>query len=188
MEINHALLVAMMFVVVLTLGITNILMAFSEIADRRSSVTVHPMPFVWLLLLLGFHLELFWQSLDILAVENWSFGGFVVVLAGPIVLFLATNVLLPRAESETRDASREHYLRAARQFFLLMSLVAAWLLGTELIFGGGMSVTAAWNTVYGAVLVTLAMVPRPGFHAVATVFMGVTLPIYWLFQGFGAIS
>jgi len=44
-----------------TLGIGNILMAFAEIADRRSYVTIHVLTLAWLLLLLG---------------REWTFAGF----------------------------------------------------------------------------------------------------------------
>lgn len=40
MDVSESLLVAMMFVVVLTMGIGNILTALAELADRRTGVTM----------------------------------------------------------------------------------------------------------------------------------------------------
>ncbi len=187
MDVSDSLLVAMMFVVVLTMGIGNILTALAELADRRTSVTSDILPLTWAILLLGQHLNLFWDILEILSVKEWSFVDFVYILSGPIVLFLATSILLPKADSESKSASRAHYFRIARQFFLLLAAVMAWVLGADIFIGAGLRASAIWNLLSMFILVTLALVPRPRVHMIGTTLYAVVFPTVWVLRGFGAI-
>lgn len=187
MDVSDSLLVAMMFVVVLTMGIGNILTALAELADQRTGVTMDILPLTWAILLLGQHLELFWDILEILSVKEWSFIDFVYILSGPIVLFLATNILLPKADSESKSASRAYYFRITRQFFLLLAAVMAWVLGADIFIGDGLRASAIWNLLSMFILVTLALVPRPRVHMIGTTLYAVVFPTVWVLRGLGAI-
>lgn len=76
MEITNALLVAMMFVVLLTIGIGNIIMALAALVDRRTPIKPDAIHTSWVVLLLLVHFNLFWHVLDILtvAIENGKEG------------------------------------------------------------------------------------------------------------------
>ena len=52
MEISSSLLVAIMFVVLITMGIGNILMSLASMVDRRSPLTASRLHLSWILLLL----------------------------------------------------------------------------------------------------------------------------------------
>ena len=52
MELSRALLVAIMFVVLLSIGIGNILMSLAAMVDRRSPLTASRMHVSWIVLLL----------------------------------------------------------------------------------------------------------------------------------------
>jgi len=52
MEITNSLLVAMMFIVLLTIGIGNIIMALAVTVDRRSALKFDAIHTSWMILLL----------------------------------------------------------------------------------------------------------------------------------------
>ncbi len=88
MDVTSSLLVAMMFVMVLSIGIGNILMGLSALLNQRSPREIDWLPTSWVLLLLLQHLHMFWHTITILKAEEWGFGGFLYVVTGPILLFL----------------------------------------------------------------------------------------------------
>ncbi len=108
MEVTNALLVAMMFIVLITMGVGNIIMALAAIIDKRTTLKVDPIHTSWVVLLLLVHFNLFWHVLDILTIEEWNFLGFLYVVAGAVIIFFATHILLPDAANESTDV-REHY-------------------------------------------------------------------------------
>jgi hypothetical protein len=57
MEVTNALLVAMMFVMILSIGIGNILLSLPPLIDRDSGPPIHWIPVSWLVLLLLRHVE-----------------------------------------------------------------------------------------------------------------------------------
>ena len=95
MDITQSLLVAMMFIILLSLGIGNILMGLAASLQHRVQLQTHWIPTSWHVLLLLEMFDLFWHTLDVLAVENWAFVAFVYITTGPILLFLATSLMLP---------------------------------------------------------------------------------------------
>ena len=152
MDVTNALLVAMMFVMVLSIGIGNILMNVSGILDRRTRLAAHWIPTSWLLLLLLQHLHMFWHTLAILDVETWSFASFLYIVSGPILLFLATSLMLSDpAESESSDPCA-HYFRVAPQFFSILAVLMAWMVAVDFVLGKGFTAAGGWNLVLGGLV------------------------------------
>ena len=99
MDNPTTLLVAIMYVTIISIGLSNLLMTLSELAGGRahSPDKVH---LSWLILLLFAYLSYFWQTTVILDVENWQFISFIAFLIGPICLLFATNLLIVLPENE----------------------------------------------------------------------------------------
>ncbi len=168
MDVNHSLLVAMMFVMLLSIGIGNILIGLASLVQHREVLGLHWVPTSWLLLLLLECFDLFWHTLDILAVEQWAFAGFVYVTTGPILLVLATSLVLPDpARSESGNCLTQ-YFNVTRPFFFILVLYMLWLIGADLMLGHGLTATAAWSAVQLAVFIVLAVSKQPRLHALAT--------------------
>jgi hypothetical protein len=167
-DLNNSMLVAMMFVMVLSIGIGNILMSLSSLVDRRTRAAVHWIPTTWLVLLLLQHFGMFWNTLAILEAKEWDFAGFLYIVSGPMILFLATAVMLPGppdAESENPNA---HYLGVARQFYSLLALLMLWTIGADFSLGGGFTSASAWNVALLALFIGLGGTRRQRVHAVVT--------------------
>ncbi len=76
MDNPTTLLVAIMYVMIISIGLSNLLMVISELAGGRK-----PLPdrihLSWLLLLLFAYFGHFWQTTEILDIDNWKFLGFI---------------------------------------------------------------------------------------------------------------
>ena len=168
MEISNALLVAMMFIVLLTMAIGSIIMALAVTVDRRSHLKFDALHSSWMLLLLLLCFNQFWHVLDILSIETWHFLDFLYIIAGAVVLLFASHVLVPDSSSESSSDLRRHYFEVAPQFFIFLALVQAWVLGVDFVFGGGFTLAGALNIVAGLVFVVLATTRTETVHVTGT--------------------
>ena len=168
MDVSSSLLVAMMFVMVLSIGIGNILMGLSSLLNQRSPREIDWLPTSWVLLLLLQHLHLFWHTLTILEQEQWGFGGFLYVVMGPIFLLLATSLLLADPVYSGPADAREHYFRVGTRFFSIMALFMLWMIGVDFVLGSGLTAAGLWNAVFAVVFLVLANSKAPRLHITAT--------------------
>jgi hypothetical protein len=168
MEVSSSLLVAMMFVMVLSIGIGNILMGLSSLLSQRSPREIDWLPTSWVLLLLLQHLNMFWHTLTILEAEEWGFGGFLYVVTGPILLFLATSLLLADPVYAGPSDARAHYFRVARRFFSIMAVLMLWMIGVDFALGSGFTAAGLWNASLVAVFLVLANSTALRLHVTLT--------------------
>jgi hypothetical protein len=187
-EISHNLLVAMMFVMLLSIGVGNILMSLAGALDRASGVRVHWIPLTWVVLLLLTSFELFWQTLAIVNIEDWKFGQFLYVISGPVALLFAISLMLPDSVRAGEGDYLEHYFSVSRRFFSLLALLMVWMVGIDFLFGEGFGAVTAVNTGEGVVFAVLAVSRAERVHETVT---GLACAIFLLdvaLQGFGAIG
>jgi hypothetical protein len=168
MEVSSSLLVAMMFVMVLSIGIGNILMGLSTLLSQDSPREIDWLPTSWVLLLLLQHLHMFWHTLTILEAEEWGFGGFLYVVMGPILLFLATSLLLADPLYAGTSDARAHYFRVARRFFSIMAVLMLWMIGVDFVLGSGFTAAGAWNVVLVVLFLVLSNSNALRLHVTAT--------------------
>ena len=168
MEVSSSLLVAMMFVMVLSIGIGNILMGLSTLLSQDSPREIDWLPTSWLVLLLLQHLNMFWHTLTILEAEEWGFGGFLYVVTGPILLFLATSLLLADPVDAGPGDARAHYFRVARRFFSIMALLMLWMIGVDFVLGSGFTAAGLWNAALVVLFLALANSKALRLHVTST--------------------
>ena len=188
MEITNALLVAMMFVVLLTIGIGNIIMALAVLVDRRTPVKPDAMHTSWVVLLLLVYFNLFWHVLDILTVADWNFLEFLYIVAGPMLLFFATHVLLPDASSSVANDLRAHYFGISRQFFFFLALLELWTMGVDLMLRKGLTAASSFNAAAFALAILLAYSQQPKVHSLGTGAAWILFVAGMVLQGLGSIS
>jgi len=187
MEVSKGLLVAMMFITVLSIGIGNILMALPPLVDRRARVAISRIHLGWLLLLLLMHLNLFWQVLLLLDIEHWEFRDFLYIVSGPVLLLLATSIMLPDPSRASEDPTAD-FLESARPAFGLLALVMAWIAGFDLAFGQGFGVVTFWNAVALVLFAALASSRSPGFHRAGIGFAWVLFFSLAAARGMGVVA
>ena len=167
MEISNSLLVAIMFVLILSLGIANIVAALASLVGRTPTIKVDPLHVNWTLILLLIYLNLFWHTTDLLVIEQWAFAGFLYIVAGAILIFFATSVLVPEASLGDTDL-RAHYFQVSRRFFSLLALLQVWIIGADLILTGEMTTAGIGNAVALGLIVVLASTQQLRVHVAGT--------------------
>jgi hypothetical protein len=136
-------------------------------------------------LLLLVYLELFWHTVDLLNVAEWQFTGFLYVIVGPILLFFATNVLLPGASVPEGVSAREHYLSSSSRFFRLLALVQVWIIGVDQLLGSGFTTATALTAAAAVLVAVLASTRRTAVHVVGTVVAAVLFVVGFIIPGAG---
>ncbi len=179
MEITTSLLVVLMFVGLLTIGIANILMSLASIVNRSSDTRVAGIHLSWILLMLLFYFNVFWNSLSILTAGKWDFVGFLYIEAGPILALFATQVLLP-SDGIGQDSTRDRYFAVCPQYFLLFAMVQAWVVGSDFVLGNGFTTASLANVAGIGVAVALMLSRSYRVHVSITVaawvlFVGVAI-------------
>lgn len=187
MEISNALLVAMMFIVLLTISIGNILMALAATLDKRSPVRADTIHTSWVILLLLIHFNLFWNVLDILSVEEWNFLEFLYIEAGAILIFLATYVLLPDTSTNTTEV-RDHYFDVRHQFFGFLGFTAIWSVGVDILFGDGFRSENGLHLAGLLVFILMASSSKIWVHRIGTGVSWVLFMAILAVSGSGAVN
>jgi hypothetical protein len=130
MDNPTTLLVAIMYVMIISIGLSNLLMALSDLVGGRLKVKPDRVHTSWLLLLLFAYFNYFWQTTAILEIDDWQFLSFIGFLTGPMCLLFGTNLLVVMPDSD--DISPQaHYMQHSNRFFLLLCLFNAWVVGLD---------------------------------------------------------
>ena len=187
MEIKDSLLVAMMFIMILSIGIATILGCLADTV-RRPLREIHWLPIVWMLLLLFYHLDLFWNSVLIIATEEWRFTGFLYMVLGPVLLFLASTVILTKTSEEVSVASTQHYFEASTYFFTVLALLMLWNIGADYSLRDGFSVSSTQNVINFFSFVVLAFNKNLTLHKSITVILCIVVVTIVVTRGAGFTS
>lgn len=153
----NTLLVALMFVTILSMGIGNILGTLADIFNQATPSRRDRVHVGWILLVLLIHFNLFWQTKAILDVENWQFGGFLLALAGPVLLFFATSILLTDPPVENEPQLGNFFVALGKRFFLMFAVVQAWLVFIGYSISGSLIVTDIVNVLFGVLAIGLVL-------------------------------
>ena len=130
MDNPTTLLVAIMYVTIISIGLSNLLMALSDVVGGRLNVKPDRVHTSWLLLLLFAYFNYFWQTTAILEIDDWQFLSFIGFLTGPMFLLFGTNLLVVMPDSHD-FSPKDHYMQQSNRFFLLLCLFNLWIVGLD---------------------------------------------------------
>jgi len=146
MEISYTLIVALMFITILSFGFANILTSLAEIVNKKNNISVSIVHLNWILLLLIIHFNLAWQAVLIATNKSWSYDTFIFVELGPILAFFMTRILFPSEVSNKEPSALfSNYLNLSQRFFLIFALLQAWAIGTDFVLTLGYTGSAIFN-------------------------------------------
>lgn len=151
---------SVMVSMVLGLGLTQLFAGIGNMVQVRRRVKPYWLHAMWIVLMIGLHLQMWWSFWMMRGVQEWTYTGFAFVLLGPATLVIASHVLLPELVDGTIDV-RKHYYDTHTVFFGLLAAAGAWALLIEAVmglrslvvmfrlvqvFGIGLMVLCAWST------------------------------------------
>ena len=152
----NTLLVALMFVTILSMGIGNILITLADIFNHATPSRRDKVHVGWILLLLIVHFNLFWNTKAILDVENWAFGGFLLTIAGPVLMFFATSILLTDPPEDARPDLGTFFVNLGRRFFMMFAILQAWIVVVGFTLSGTFVPTDLVNVGFMGLALVLA--------------------------------
>lgn len=188
MEITTAVLVAIMFITILTVGIVNIITAIGSIFEQTDKKLLDWILISWIILLLLIHLNLFWETLTILEQQDWSFVEFLFVLIGPMLLLLTSGFILPDNKEGGATFLRTEHLQVERRFFSGLCLLMIWGLGVEFILGKGDTSNAVGDFAGLVLFGILAVSRNERIHTALTVVAYILILTLFALQGIGTIA
>ena len=178
MDNINTLLVAFMFITILTLGIAGVLAELAELVRNVERRERDKLLVGWALLLLFAYFTLFWHTADITLLEEWSFGLFLFAETGPVLLLFGTQIMLGALSAEPGNDA-DSIVRQSR-FFVIFGLLQGWSIAAGFVLGVGFTPGSALDLVILVACVPLAVSRNRAVHAAG-------LAVVWLCYIGGAI-
>jgi hypothetical protein len=178
MDNINTLLVAFMFITILTLGIAGVLAELAEVVRNVERRQRDGLLVGWALLLLFAYFVLFWHTADITLLEEWDFGLFLFAETGPVLLLFATQIMLGALGAE--DAGeRDSSVRQSR-FFVIFALLQVWSIAASFFLGAGLTLPDAIDAIVLLTCLVLASSTSRPLHVAG-------LTVVWIAYVAGAV-
>ena len=159
----NTLLVAFMFITILTLGIASVLGELAQVVRNVGRQQRDSLLIGWILLLLFAYFSLFWHTKDITLLDDWSFGLFLFAETGPVLLLFAAQIMLGALAAEPQGTQDQDVPQS--RFFVVFGLLQAWGIAAGFVLGVGFTLDSALDAVVLATCVMLARSTSRRFHA-----------------------
>ena len=178
MDNINTLLVAFMFITILTLGIAGVLAELAEVVRNVERKQRDTLLVGWALLLLFAYLSLFWHTADITLLEEWDFGLFLFAETGPVLLLFATQIMLGALSAEP-EGEQDSSVRQGR-FFVIFALLQVWLIAAGFVLGVGLRMDTAIDAIVLLTCLVLASSTSRPLHVAG-------LTVVWVAYVTGAV-
>lgn len=178
MENINTLLVAFMFITILTLGIAGVLGELAEVVRNVERKGRDRLLIGWVHLLLFAYFTLFWHTADITLLEEWDFGLFLFAETGPVLLLFATQIMLGALSAEP-EGERDSSVRQSR-FFVIFALLQVWSIAAGFVLGTGFTLDAAIDAIVLLTCLVLASSTSRPLHVAG-------LTVVWIAYVTGAV-
>jgi len=156
MAISYTLIVALMYITILSFGIANLLSLLAQILNRKNDTDVTIVHLNWIIILLIIHFNMAWGAVLLATVDSWSYYEFLVIVLGPILAFFTSNVIAPNPNKDNNSAALvTNYINQSHQFFILFGMIQAWVIGTEYMLQNTLTGSSFFNILL--ILLAIAM-------------------------------
>lgn len=166
MDNINTLLVAFMFITILTLGIAGVLAELAEVVRHAGRVRKDGILVGWAALLLFVYFHLFWHTSDITLVDEWDFRLFLFAETGPVLLLFATQILLGALTDQ--DGPADAAVRQGR-FFVIFAALQIWSVAAGYVLGVGFTMASALDLVVLLASLVLAFAKTRRIHSAGLV-------------------
>jgi len=160
----NTLLVALMFVTILSMGIGNILLGLADIFNHATPTRRDRTHVAWIVLMLVVHFNMFWHTKAILGVDDWQFGGFLLAMAGPVLMFFATSIMLTDPPAGEGEDLRRFFDALGLRFYLMFAALQAWIIFVSYSLMGQFVPSDLVNLAFLVLSLLLAAKPRDPYQ------------------------
>jgi hypothetical protein len=114
--------------------------------------------------------------------------GILYTIAGPILIFFASSIIVPEGSIDDASELKDYYLRISRQFFQIFAIVQLWILGSDPVLHGGFGPASLLNLVVLVLAVVLSINRSDTVHRVGVIIAWLIFVVPLALRGFGALS
>lgn len=107
--------------IILGLGITHLLSAFTDLLYNRRQVRFYWPQSTWVIFILFLHIQDWFVPYQLKNKTAWTFLEMVFILLYPVSLFVIAKLLLPSNEREERKDMKQYYMSQFPVIFLVMA-------------------------------------------------------------------
>ncbi len=166
--------VSVIISVVIGLGLSHLLSGVVELVKARRSVRFYWVHSVWVMLIFVGHIFLWWTMWNLRFIRVWNFFSFLVLLLTPVLLYVSSAFLMPKAEAGTAIDLRDYFYENHSAFFSVNAAFTLLLATNNWMLTGHLSpplVTAAF-AFWFVLLGVSAVVKNTVYHAAVVVVFG----------------
>ena len=122
--------------IIIGLGLTQLLTAAGRLIRHRDRVRVDWLPLLWAAVMLVVFVQVWWSMFGLRAYRDWTFVGFLVILAQTCTLYMMAAVALPEQVDETGVDLAAYYESQHRWFFGFFLATLVISVAKDLIING----------------------------------------------------
>ncbi|MGI9579458.1 MAG: hypothetical protein ACR2OH_14765 [Microthrixaceae bacterium] len=141
----------------------RLIFGFRMIIDRASGARVWWVQIGWVVFMWLFCFAAYWPVIDVLAQPDWTFGEFLYMVLGAILMFLTAYVISPDP-SYVESGGTARYLQASPWFFGLLAGSLAWLAYYDLAIKEGSGALGVLGGIVAVAAVALAIIRNSSVH------------------------
>jgi len=161
------------------LGIVRWLTATAEYLRRRHELNVRH---YWVFSLAAafqflLHILLWWSLWGIRGTTTLNFLTYLYLLAGPVLLYLGTSLLVPDVDNENIDVE-SHYFAARPTYTTVLILVWIWAIFLSPVLNGVFAPTWPMFTAFLAIALLRRMTDKPWVHSTAAIVNWILLAVF----------
>ena len=166
LDFNAFTFVISLAAVINGLGIVRILTSFTEYLRHQSNLeAVHYWVFnVWLAFQFLLHVLLWWFLWSTQIAEAFTFGDFLYLLSGPVLLYVGTSLLIPDIDGGAIDLHK-HFYSVRVPYFTTVAIFWLWAIFLFPVLIGRFAPTMPVLVGFLAVTLTLRITDNPKIHA-----------------------
>jgi hypothetical protein len=140
------------------------------VVDKKSGITVSWLQVGWMAFFWVFMFAGFWPLVDILAEPDWSFGEFLYMTLGALLLFATAYVLAPDGTYAEADGE-SRFQEIAPLFFGLLAVDLIWLVVYSRVIRDGPVALDGIGIAAIVLTVALALIKNLSFQKIGAIFV-----------------
>jgi hypothetical protein len=183
--------ISVLLSIIVGLGVTHLLGGVGRIINEPKRYTIYWVHLVWVVWLFLMMIFFWWFQFQLVGIQVWSFGHYLVIMLYAVMLYMFSVVLMPRYRIEEGDFRR--YYMERRKW--LAGFIGAWFVidladtlmkGYDHFHGLLPSYFIVWGLIL-AVAVAIAVSRRQIVHALGAVAL-LLWQAFWIFLYFGTAT